>query len=108
MSKPWPPPPDLHSIQELMREADPEGHIAEGAPQDEYEPEEEDLFEAIKDFPTSDLLATNLLPILNEIWVKAFTLDALALAERQPALKALAEQIERFFGPEAKPQVRTS
>jgi hypothetical protein len=108
MSKPWPPPPDLHSIQELMREADPEGHIAEGAPQDEYEPEEEELFAAIKDFPTTDLLASNIIPILERIWIAAFSLDNATLAQRKPALITLAQQIERFFGPESKPQVRNA
>lgn len=108
MSKPWPPPPDLESIQDLMREADPEGHIAEGAPADEYEPEEVELFAAIAHFPTADLLATNLLPILEGIWRSAFSLDETALAQRRPALLGLAQQIERFFGPESKPQVRNA
>lgn len=108
MSKPWPPPPDLESIQQLMREADPEGHLAEGAPADEYEPEEEELFAAIHDHTTADLLAANLLPILEGIWRKSFSLSDAALAEREPALRGLAQQIERFFGPEAKPQVRNA
>jgi hypothetical protein len=108
MSKPWPPPPDLSSIQDLLREADPEGHLAEGAPADEYEPEEEDLFEAIKDLPTAELLSANILPILEGIWAKNFALDDDALAERRPALLSLAGQIERFFGPASKPQVRSS
>ncbi len=30
-AKPWPPPPDMESIRELVRAADPEGHLAEGA-----------------------------------------------------------------------------
>ena len=47
---PWPPPPDLESIRDLMRAADPEGHIADGSPADEYEPEEEQLFAAIRHF----------------------------------------------------------
>ncbi len=107
MSKPWPPPPDLDSIRELMREADPEGLIKnEGAPQDEYEPEEENFFAAIADFPTSDLLAARLTPILEGIWAQSFNLNSAELAQRKPALEALAEQVERFFGPEAKPQVR--
>ena len=40
IAKPWPPPPDKESIQELVRAADPEGLLAKGAPVDEYEPEE--------------------------------------------------------------------
>jgi hypothetical protein len=106
MSKPWPPPPDLESIQTLVREADPEGYLAEGAPADEYEPKEEDLFAAIEHFPTSDLIALKLTPILEDIWRKSFSLNETALTQRQPALRSLAQQIERFFGPEAKPQVR--
>ena len=37
MTQPWPPPPDIDSIQELVATADVEGFIAEGAPPDEYE-----------------------------------------------------------------------
>jgi len=107
VSRPWPPPPDLESIRTLVREADPEKHLAEGAAADEYEPEEEELFAAIEHFSTDELLAGNLLPILEEIWASSFSLTADALESRRPALFGLAQQIERFFGPEAKPQVRT-
>jgi hypothetical protein len=107
MSKPWPPPPDLESIQTLVREADPERHIADGAPADEYEPEEEQIFAAIHHFSTGNLLAANVLPILENIWANSFSLDSTALEVRRPALLSLAQQIERFFGPAAQPQVRT-
>ena len=106
MSQPWPPPPDLPSIQELVRAADPEKHLAEGAPVDEYEPEERQLFEAIRGFTTAQLLSTNIEPILERIWQQAFALDAQSLAERRPALLSLAKEIERFFGPESKPRTR--
>jgi hypothetical protein len=106
MSKPWPPPPDLASIQDLVRAADPEGHLADGAPTDEYEPEEELIFDAIRSFATANLIAANLIPIIQPIWQKSFALSDTDLASRRPAIQTLAEQIERFFGPEAKPQVR--
>jgi hypothetical protein len=106
-AKPWPPPPDLESIRELVRAADPEGHIAAGAHVDEYEPEEEAILAAIGDLETSELLASVTLPLIQAIWRKSFVLNDLEMAERQPALQRLAEQIERFFGPEAKPQVRS-
>jgi hypothetical protein len=106
MSKPWPPPPDLESIQELVRAADPEGHLAEGAPADEYEPEEQEILAAIGHLSTSELTAANLQPILEAIWSKSFNLNDSTLAERVPVLTSLAQQIERFFGPQAKPQVR--
>jgi hypothetical protein len=108
MSKPWPPPPDIDSIQELVSTADVEGFIAGGAPADEYETEAELLFVAIENFPTADILASKLLAILEPIWRKSFSLDDADIALRRPALKGLAQQIERFFGPEATPQVRNA
>lgn len=106
MSAPWPPPPDLESVQQLVREADIEGLLAQGAPADEYEPEEQAILSAIAHLPTAQLTAMNLQPILKGIWCAAFNVSGEDLAKRDIQLAALAEQIERFFGPEAKPQVR--
>ena len=108
MSKPWPPPPDIESIQELVATADVEGFIADGAPSDEYETEAELLFVAIENFPTAELLTPDILAILEPIWRKNFSLDEADIALRRPALEGLAQQIERFFGPEAQPQVRNA
>jgi hypothetical protein len=108
MSQPWPPPPDLESLKELVRDADAESFIANGAPADEYDGEAEELFAAIGSFPTSDLLVPQILPILERIWRKSFGLDDATFALSQPALLKLAEQIERFFGPSAQPQVRSA
>jgi hypothetical protein len=58
--------------------------------------------------PTSQLIAANLLPILEPIWRKNFVDDDAELALRRPALLALAQQIERFFGPAARPQTRST
>jgi hypothetical protein len=104
--KPWPPPPDIESIRELVRAADPEGHLAEGSHPDEYEPEEEEILAAIGHLPTSELITDITLPLIEAIWRRSFVLDEAAMSERRPALLGLAKQIERFFGPEAKPQVR--
>lgn len=103
----WPPPPDLHSIRELVRAADPESHLAEGAPADEYDPEEEAIYSAISDWPTARLTPENLLPVIEEVWEKSFGADPLDQAKSRPGLIQLANQIARFFGPEAQPQVRT-
>jgi hypothetical protein len=102
----WPPPIDLESIQQLVREADPEGYLAKGAPADEYEPEEELLLVSLAPLPTQQMLVMNLLPVIEEVWSSSFALDDEALADRRPALMLLALQIERFFGPSAQPQVR--
>lgn len=105
-SKPWPPPPDLASIQELVATADVDGFIAEGGPADEYETEADALFAQIQDLATTDLIEPRLLPILEGIWQGSFQLSPADLAERRPKLLVLAGQIERFFGPAARPQVR--
>jgi hypothetical protein len=102
----WPPPPDLHSIRELVRAADPEGHIAEGSPADEYEPEEEAIFAAIANLSTTQLVPDTLTPIIEQVWRNSFAYDDEALANSRPALLNLARQIAHFFGPEATPQVR--
>jgi hypothetical protein len=104
----WPPPPDLASIKELVRNADIEGFIADGAPADEYDTEAELLFDFLEDLPTNEIVAAELLPILEAIWRKDFSLDDDAIAKRRPALLALAATIARFFGPQAQPQVRTA
>ena len=106
MSKPWPPPPDLDSIKELVANADVEGFIADGAPADEYETEAELLFQQIQHLSTDELLAATILPILESIWNHSFEQSDPGLADRKPKLIELAGQIERFFGPGARPQVR--
>ena len=107
-TKPWPPPPDLASIQELVAAEDVDGFIAEGAPADEYESEAEDLFERIRAFSTDELVSARLTPLLEQIWQSSFKLSDEDLAAKRPRLQALAAQIERLFGPGARPQVRGS
>jgi hypothetical protein len=97
---------DLDSIRDLVRTADPEGHIADGAPADEYEPEEEAIFAAIAHLKTSELTPENLQPIIEQIWRNSFAHGDEAVAAARPALASLAQQITRFFGPEAQPQTR--
>jgi hypothetical protein len=107
-SAPWPPPPDLESIRDLVRSADPEGHLAEGAPLDEYDPEAEAIFAFIAHLPTDQLTSINLLPIVERVWRDSFAHTNEAIATSRIALEGLAQQIARFFGPEAQPQTRQS
>lgn len=106
MSQPWPPPPDLASIKELVATADIEGFIADGAPADEYDAEAEDLFRGIQYFAPKELIPLRIMPILKRIWSVSFNVIGEDLDRRMPALEGLAKQIERFFGPTAQPQVR--
>jgi hypothetical protein len=104
----WPPPPDLASIKELVRDADTEGFIALGSPADEYDHEAELLFAAIGRLPTEKLTAANIKPHIEIIWTRSFEYDTVVLEQARPALLSLAQQIARFFGPEAQPQTRNS
>jgi hypothetical protein len=104
----WPPPPDLNSLKELFATADVEGLIADECPLDEYDPEAKHFYEATIGYPTSKFTAKQTIPVLEQIWVKQFMLDEGQLTQRRPALEGLAQQIARFFGPEAQPQTRSS
>lgn len=104
----WPPPPDLDSIRELVATADLEGFIADGAPTDEYDHEADELQQSIVGLLSDELTTATLLPIIELIWSKNFNLAGPELAHRRPGLTSLAEQINRFFGPEAEPQTRGS
>jgi hypothetical protein len=106
VSTPWPPPPDLDSIRELVRAADTEEFISNGSPADEYDGEAEALFAIIRGWPTTRLTESDLLPVIEKIWRKSFGYDNQVLISISPALHTLAQQIDRFFGPEAQPQVR--
>ena len=105
--QPWPPPPDLDSLKELLATADIEGFIAnDRAPVDEYDTEAEVLFDRVRGRQTEELTASNLLPTLEAIWRESFSLDDPELGRRRETLAALAAEIERFFGPQATPHVR--
>jgi hypothetical protein len=106
MSKPWPPPPDLESIKELARNADTEELIAVGSPADEYDGEAEELHAALANFATEDLIVPNILPHIEAIWSRSFGYDDTVLVKIRPCLEKLAQEIERFFGPQAEPQTR--
>jgi hypothetical protein len=102
----WPPPPDLDSLKELFATADVEGLIADECPPDEYDPEAKHFYEETLGRSTSRFTAEEMLPILERLWAKQFMLNEEQIARRRPALQGLAEQISRFFGPGAVPQVR--
>lgn len=102
----WPPAPDLFSLKELFATADVEGLIADDCPSDQYDPEAQHFYEETRGFPTGRFAREQTLPLLRKLWAKQFELDGEHLAERRPAFTELANQIARFFGPEAQPTVR--
>jgi len=93
------PRPDLESIQDIIRAADPEGLLAEGAPEDEYEPEEEALLSELGDIPTSEITEELVRALVDEIWTEAF--DAEETPQRETGLQTIAERIVHYFGPQS-------
>ena len=99
MSSTWAPKIDLDSVQDLVREADIEGLISRhGAAADEYEPEADQLFEALEPLSREQLTLPAVAAVLESIWVKSFSLDGTAFSARRPALEQLAARIIHFFG----------
>jgi hypothetical protein len=90
---------DLESIQDIVRAADPEGLLAAGAPQDEYEPEEDELFAELEHLPSSEITEELVHQFLATIWDAAF--DSESTPEREAALATIVERIINFFGPDS-------
>lgn len=90
---------DLESIQDIVRGADPEGLLAGGAPQDEYEPEEDELYAELEHLPATEITEELVHQFLTTIWESAF--DSESTPEREAALQTIVERIIHFFGPDS-------
>jgi hypothetical protein len=90
---------DLESIQDIVRAADPEGLLAGGAPQDEYEPEEDELFAELEHLPAVEITEELVHQFLTTIWAAAF--DGESTPEREAGLQTITERIVNFFGPDS-------
>jgi hypothetical protein len=89
---------DLESIQDIVRAADPEGLLAAGAPQDEYEPEEDELYAELEHLPPTEITEELVHQFLSAIWESAF--DSEPTPERETGLQTIVERIVHFFGPD--------
>jgi len=90
---------DLESIQDIVRAADPEGLLAAGAPQDEYEPEEDELFAELEHLPATEVTEELVHQFLVAIWESAF--DSESTPEREAGLATIVDRIVHFFGPDS-------
>ena len=88
---------DLESLEELIRTADIEGYLAEGAPQDEYDLEIAALLTRLHEIPPGDATREHLVSLLETVWQSAFSLSPADLLERRPAFMAIADKLLHFF-----------
>ena len=88
---------DQESVEELFTTHDIEGLIAAGAPADEYEPEMEQLIEALAAIPTGQATQSRIIAILDEIWRKDFSATEERLAHLRPAFESLANTLLEHY-----------
>ncbi|SFS14585.1 hypothetical protein SAMN05421771_2562 [Granulicella pectinivorans] len=88
---------DEESVEELFTTHDLEGLIAEGAPADEYEPEMEQLIEALAQIPTGEASQSKIVAILTDIWRKDFSATEDHLEALRPGFEALADTLLEHY-----------
>jgi hypothetical protein len=88
---------DQESIEELFTTTDLEGLIAAGAPADEYEPEIEQLIEALARIPTGEASQSKIVDLLNEIWRKDFAATEDRLESLRPGFESLANTLLEHY-----------
>ncbi len=88
---------DLESLEELIRTADIEGYLAEGAPQDEYDLEIATLLSGLHAIPPGLATREKLIALLETVWQSAFSLPPADLLERRSAFEAIADKLLHFF-----------
>jgi hypothetical protein len=89
--------PDQESIHELFQTTDPEGLIAAGAPADEYDPEIDQLLEALAQIPPGQTSRSHILDLLADIWRKDFSATEDHLTHIQPLFESIADQLLEHF-----------
>ena len=99
MSAPWPPPPDLESIQDLVRAADIEGLIQiHGAPADEYEREVEDVLVALDGLPREEATVPRLVSIFENVYRSRFKWSDEQMRRVRPDFEDIAHKVMNYFG----------
>jgi hypothetical protein len=88
---------DEESIEELFTTTDLEGLIADGAPADEYEPEMEQLIEALAQIPTGEASQSKIVDILTGIWRTDFSASEDRLEALRPGFESLANTLLEHY-----------
>ena len=88
---------DEESMEELFTTTDLEGLIAGGAPADEYEPEMEQLIEALARIPAGEASQSKIVAILSDIWRNDFSATEERLDTLRPGFEGLANTLLEHY-----------
>ena len=88
---------DEESVEELFTTTDLEGLIAGGAPADEYEPEMEQLIEALAQIPTGQATQSKIVAILTGIWRADFSATEEHLASLKTGFESFADTLLEHY-----------
>jgi hypothetical protein len=80
-------------MKRIFREADIEGLISNGAPDNEYDSEAEEVMDAISRLRKDDLTEQNIAAIIVLIWARMFNRDEMEIEMRLPAFRDVARKI---------------
>lgn len=79
------------ALKQLLREADIEGLIADGAPADEYDSEADIVMSALTQ--STGRTVSDVVSLLAAAWTRSFALDEAALQLRLPQLQNVAARL---------------
>lgn len=80
-------------INQLLQQADIEGFIEAGAPEDEYFSEADMIASAIQNLDDNQIDEQNLASLISLIWIKNFNLEEDEILARASAIKGVAKRI---------------
>lgn len=80
-------------IETILREADIEGFIESGAPDDEYDSEAKEIARALNRLKDSQFTEDNIISIVIRVWAKMFNLDEGDIQKRMPAFQSVTQKI---------------
>ena len=88
---------DWESLDELLRLQDIEGLIASGAPDDEYEPEIDDLLDRLEEIPAGMASQVAIVSIFEDVWRQKFSSTEQMLDQRRPHFVEIADKLLQYY-----------
>lgn len=83
----------LQEIEDILRQADVEGFIGDGAPDDEYDSEAQEIYTLLTGATTVD--GNKVMAILVAVWERFFNLGPDEMQQRLPYLRKVAQELAR-------------
>lgn len=82
-----------NKIDLILQEEDIEGHIADGAPKDEYASEALEIANALSLLTKEQFVEENILAIISLVWARSFNLEKDDINLRLPAFRKVIKRL---------------